>query len=109
MLTRGLTFTWFAFTLLWFWSSWSQLEGFARSMGLGPVAIAFALILGGATVGLEALDRLSAWIRARTLWGNSLADSPYVRLTLTLGMFVILAFAALTINAPPSQVVYQVF
>jgi alginate O-acetyltransferase complex protein AlgI len=109
MLSRGLTFTWFAFTLLWFWSSWSQLEGFARSMGLGPVAIAFALILGGATVGLEALDRLSAWIRARTLWGNSLADSPYVQLTLTLGMFVILAFAALTINAPPSQVVYQVF
>jgi alginate O-acetyltransferase complex protein AlgI len=109
MLTRGLTFTWFAFTLLWFWSSWSQLEGFARGMGSGPVALAFALILGGATVGLEALDRLGAWIRAHTLWGDSLADSPYVRLALALGMFVILAFAALAINAPPSQVVYQVF
>ncbi len=23
---RGLTFTWFAFTLLWFWSSWQQLD-----------------------------------------------------------------------------------
>jgi alginate O-acetyltransferase complex protein AlgI len=109
MLARGLTFTWFAFTLLWFWSNWSQLEGFARSMGPGSMTLVLVLILGCATVGLELLNRLGGWIRAHTLWGDSLADSRYIRLTLALGMFVTLAFAALSLNAPPSQVVYQVF
>jgi alginate O-acetyltransferase complex protein AlgI len=109
MLARGLTFTWFAFTLLWFWSNWSQLEGFAQTMGPGSMTLALVLILGSATVGLELLDRLSAWILARTLWGDSLADSRSVRLALALGMFVTLAFAALSLNAPPTQVVYQVF
>jgi D-alanyl-lipoteichoic acid acyltransferase DltB (MBOAT superfamily) len=109
MLSRGLTFTWFAFTLLWFWSSWDQIEGFTQSMRPGSVTLALALILASATVGLELLDRFSASIRGCTVWGDSLADSCYVRLTLVLGMFIALAFAALSLNAPPSQVVYQVF
>jgi D-alanyl-lipoteichoic acid acyltransferase DltB (MBOAT superfamily) len=109
MLSRGLTFTWFAFTLLWFWSNWSQLQGFAQSMGPGSMSVALILILGGATVGLELLDRLSAAIRAHTFLGDSLADSRYIRITVVLGMFLTLAFAALSLNAPPTQVVYQVF
>ena len=109
MLTRGLTFTWFAFTILWFWSSWSQLEGFAQGMGSSGIALALALLLGIATVGLEALDRLGTWIRRRTLWGAAVADSPYVRLALALDMVVIVAFAAIAIHAPPSQIVYQAF
>ena len=109
MLTRGLTFTWFAFTLLWFWSSWSQLEGFAQGMGSGGIAPALALLLGVATVGLEALDRLSTWMRRHTLWGDAVLDSPYVRLALALDMIVIVVFAAIAIHAPPSQIVYQAF
>jgi alginate O-acetyltransferase complex protein AlgI len=109
MLTRGLTFTWLAFTLLWFWSSWSQLEDFVRSMGSGGVALALALLLLVATVGLEALDRLGAWIREPSLWGDAVTDSPYVRLALALDMIVIVVFAAIAIHAPPSQIVYQAF
>lgn len=109
MLTRGLTFTWFAFTLMWFWSTWTQVAGIGQRLGSGGVALAFALVLMSATVGLEALDRLGTWIRHYTLWGDAVAESPYLRLALALDMIVIVVFAEIAIQAPPSQIVYQAF
>jgi D-alanyl-lipoteichoic acid acyltransferase DltB (MBOAT superfamily) len=109
MLTRGLTFTWVAFTLLWFWSSWSQLEGFIKGMGAGGVTVAFVVLLGVAAIGLEALDRLGTWVRRRSLWGDPVVDSPYVRLALALDMILVVAFAAIAIHASPSHIVYQAF
>jgi hypothetical protein len=109
MLTRGLTFTWFAFTLLWFWSGWAELERLARAMGPRGVATALALILAVATVSLEALERLTARMRRCTLWGEAVTESAYVRLALALDMIVIVIFAAIAVHAPPSQIVYQAF
>lgn len=109
MLMRGLTFTWFAFTLLWFWSNWSQLEGFARALGAGRVLVGLGLVLGIATLGLETLERIRTWSGRYTLWGDPVADSPYVRLALALDMIVIATFATIAIHAPPSQIVYQAF
>jgi D-alanyl-lipoteichoic acid acyltransferase DltB (MBOAT superfamily) len=32
---RGLTFVWFSFTLLWFWSDWKQIRAIFAALGLG--------------------------------------------------------------------------
>ena len=49
---RGLTFTWFAFTLAWLWSDWSQLSGLAASLCGSAVVAALLLVLVVATIGL---------------------------------------------------------
>ena len=109
MLMRGVTFTWFAFSVLWFWSSWSQLASFAERIGVRGGILALALILAVAALLLEALTRLGGWMRRPALWGEGLLESPYVRLALALDMIVIVTFAALALHAPPSQIVYQRF
>jgi D-alanyl-lipoteichoic acid acyltransferase DltB (MBOAT superfamily) len=109
MLMRGLTFTWFAFSSLWFWSSWSQLASFAQRIGFVGGMVALTLVLAVASMLLEALARLGGWMRRPALWGETLLESPYVRLALALDMIVIVAFAALAVHAPRSQIVYQRF
>ena len=109
MLMRGLTFVWFSFTLLWFWSQWSQLERFAQAMGASGVSLALALMLGVATLTLEGLERLGRWLERHTLWGEPLTDSAYVRLALALEMIAAVGFAAIAINASPTQILYKAF
>ena len=64
-LSRGLTFTWVSFTLLWFWSTWNQLFGFLRLLGPAGTTAAFLAVFIVATIslaGLKALqDRMKLW------------------------------------------------
>ena len=55
---RGLTFTWFAFTLLWFWSGWTDLRIYESQLGLELTAAMCVLIFLCATAGLEIWERL---------------------------------------------------
>ena len=42
--SRGLTFLWLSFTLVFFWATWPELEGLVAHLGAVPIASALSLI-----------------------------------------------------------------
>jgi D-alanyl-lipoteichoic acid acyltransferase DltB (MBOAT superfamily) len=100
-ISRGLTFTWFAFTLLWFWGDWTALERYAASLGAAGVILALGAIWLVATIVLNIMARVTD------------ALSPRYRLApraLAAGaMLYLLAVYVLLINAAPPPVVYKAF
>jgi alginate O-acetyltransferase complex protein AlgI len=112
-LARGLTFTWFALTMLWFWSSWGQLRDFVAVAGWGVILAAFALILAAATAILSLVAALVAQHDARLKDDRVTEDLPspsrYWRTVTTTAMVVIIAAFTLIVNGPAPDVVYKAF
>ncbi|HEX2816883.1 MAG TPA: MBOAT family O-acyltransferase, partial [Phenylobacterium sp.] len=100
-LARGLTFTWFAFSLLWFWGDWRTLDRFATTLGAGDVVLALAVIWVVATIVLEVFARLTDALSPRYgLAPRALAAGAMIYLT---------AIYVLILNAAPPPVVYKAF
>ncbi len=107
--TRGLTFTWFAFTLLWFWSNWKQLGALARSFHPHEIALVWLLIFLGSSVVLAIWEAMREWLLAFQFEGQPLLLSRYVR-TAWNTMLVIISIGTITLlNAPPPDIVYKTF
>jgi D-alanyl-lipoteichoic acid acyltransferase DltB (MBOAT superfamily) len=60
-LGRGLTFSWFTFTLLWFWGSWPQIILMFTALGALHWLALWLIIWLSATLALTAWE----WLRAR--------------------------------------------
>jgi D-alanyl-lipoteichoic acid acyltransferase DltB (MBOAT superfamily) len=114
--SRGLTFTWFAFTMFWFWSSWPQLGGLVAAAGWDAVALAFVLVLGGAA---GALSLLNAAIKPRAQTQAQIENageaderpspSRYWRAVATTAMVVIILASTLILASPAPDLVYKHF
>ena len=99
---RGLTFTWFAFTLLWFWATWPQIGGLAASLGpVGVVAAAVATIASASVV--LAIPDLFGASTGRVL------QSRYTRTAFASAMMLALAAGALVLNMSAPEIVYKQF
>ena len=108
-LARGLTFTWFAFTLLWFWSNWPQMAGFAHalgteaSLGIGAAIFIAATILIAAT---ETMRNLMLRIR----WQDQpIVLSRYVRTSWCTALVMITAAVIILLASPAPDIVYKGF
>jgi D-alanyl-lipoteichoic acid acyltransferase DltB (MBOAT superfamily) len=104
-LARGLTFTWFAFTLLWFWATWSQIGALAQSLNLGQLAVTAATIILGASAILaipDALGSLSNRI-------ETIARSRYTRTAFASAMLLAIGIAGLVLNMGSPEIVYKQF
>jgi alginate O-acetyltransferase complex protein AlgI len=108
-LSRGLTFAYFAFSLLWFQPAWPRLGAFAASLGFaGAAAAAVALVAGSALV-LWALREAGAWLGALRAGGAPLAASPYAVTAWCTALIVLTLSATVVLNAPAPHVVYRAF
>lgn len=104
-IARGMTFTWFAFTLLWFWANWTQIEALATRLGLaGAVAVVVGTI-GAASVVLAVPDAFGA---SASRIGMALR-SRYARTAFASGMLLALAVAALVLRLSSPEIVYKQF
>src|SRR5580704_9768141 len=108
-ISRGLTFTWFTFTLLWFWSNWTQLALLAKAMGPRSVISALALVFLTATVGLwlwETARKLLLGIR----WsGEVVLQSRYTRTAWCTALMLIAIMTELLIRQQAPEIVYKAF
>jgi D-alanyl-lipoteichoic acid acyltransferase DltB (MBOAT superfamily) len=107
--TRGLTFTWFTLSLVWFWSNWGQMREMVGLLRVTGVVITLACVFLGGTVVLS----LWEFVRAKALsvsWnGSPLLLSPYLRTVWNTALtFSSLALVLLT-NAPAPDLVYKGF
>jgi D-alanyl-lipoteichoic acid acyltransferase DltB (MBOAT superfamily) len=107
--SRGLTFTWFTLTVLWFWSNWGQLREIAMILGGRGVLLFFAAIFLPATVLLSIFEMIRDRALAVRWKGYEVLLSPYALTvfdtSLSVASFVVVIL--LHHAAPPN--VYKAF
>ena len=104
-IARGLTFTWFAFTLIWFWASWPQIGALVGNLGLLGVVGGMTAVLIIASVILAVPDIFSpvaGWIAA-------ILRSRYTRTAFAAGMILTLAVAGLVLRLSSPEIIYKQF
>jgi D-alanyl-lipoteichoic acid acyltransferase DltB (MBOAT superfamily) len=106
---RGLTFTWFTFTLLWFWSNWGQLREIAMILGARGVLVALLATVVAATVLLSSFETVRNWALGLRWQNSAVVLSPYTLTVfdtvLAIGTFIVVI--VLQHAAPP--IIYKAF
>jgi D-alanyl-lipoteichoic acid acyltransferase DltB (MBOAT superfamily) len=100
---RGLTFVWFGFTLLWFWSDWSTIGRLWAF--LGPAGAAAAAILAVA-LSAVVIETLRVVLRAAEGWRT---DPKYARVVWASAQATTLWLVVSILAAPPPDIVYKAF
>jgi hypothetical protein len=107
---RGLTFIWFAFTLLWFWGDWAGLKRvFVALSGLQWLGAGMVAWLAS-TVVLESWERLRrALVAIRTPDEQSVLASRYVRMVFASALGLVAFVMTALLNEPAPAIVYKAF
>jgi D-alanyl-lipoteichoic acid acyltransferase DltB (MBOAT superfamily) len=106
---RGLTFTWFAMTLFWFWANWQQIGKVFNAIGFEQwIGVSLAIWLT-ATVVLALWELIrAALLSIRTSEGPVLTNR-YARVVyatvFAMGSFVM----TVLLNQPAPDIVYKAF
>jgi len=107
--SRGLNFTWFTFTLLWFWSNWKQLRDIAGILHLRGVLLAFLAIFLAATVLLSLIETLRYWALSIRWHGSPVLLSRYAQTVFDTALMVAALVVVILLNAPAPDIVYKAF
>jgi D-alanyl-lipoteichoic acid acyltransferase DltB (MBOAT superfamily) len=106
---RGLTYTWCALTMLWFWSNWAQLESLARFLGSRQIALVWIAIFLASASALALWEAGRAWLLSLQFENQPALSSRYVR-TVWATILCVISIATITLlNAPPPDIVYKTF
>jgi D-alanyl-lipoteichoic acid acyltransferase DltB (MBOAT superfamily) len=112
--SRGFTFTWFTFTLIWFWSNWTEIGSIFTALGPANLIQTWLLIFGASTLVLAAWEALrnaclDLFHNPPTAMPSALVTPRYWKTAqLTLLIVITLAVQALSgISAP--DIVYKKF
>jgi alginate O-acetyltransferase complex protein AlgI len=106
---RGFTFTYFAFTLLWFWSTWADVGGLVNAAGLGGFLLAWAMVFVTATIALAGMVWARDNLAKINLADDPLLSSRYVRTASVTAMAAITVVAVTLLAAPAPEIVYRNF
>jgi D-alanyl-lipoteichoic acid acyltransferase DltB (MBOAT superfamily) len=106
---RGLTFSWFALTLFWFWAGWEQLDRVFTALSPAWWAAVWLAIWFGATVILEAWERLRLVILSIRIAGEPVLTHRYARSVYTAALVVGAFVMTVLLNQPAPDIVYKGF
>jgi D-alanyl-lipoteichoic acid acyltransferase DltB (MBOAT superfamily) len=109
VLARGFTFTWFSFSLLWFWSNWAQLGTIVHSLQSFEIAAVWAAIFVVSASVLAAWEAAREWILSFQFDGRPLIVSRYARTIWCTALMVVALTVVLLLNAPAPDIVYKAF
>jgi alginate O-acetyltransferase complex protein AlgI len=106
---RGLTFSWFAFTMFWFWANWKQLGTIFSAIGVAPWLAAWLVLWCCSTAVLAMWERLRAsLLELQTADGPALT-SRYALVVYATAMAVIALVVTVVLNQPAPGIVYKAF
>lgn len=108
-LSRGLTFSWFAFSLIWFWSSWSQVRTLFSLIGLRNTIAVWLMIWISTTVILAVWEVLRKAVLSIQFEGNPVLYSRYWRTAWITALFVITLGVVMLSGRPAPEIVYKAF
>lgn len=108
-LSRGLNFSWFAFTLIWFWGDWKQIHEVFRALtSFQWLCVALASWVG-ATGMLAAWEWLRSTILSIRSSGEPLLTNRYVRVVFDSALAVAAFVITFLLNQPAPGIVYKAF
>jgi D-alanyl-lipoteichoic acid acyltransferase DltB (MBOAT superfamily) len=106
---RGLTFSWFAFTLFWFWAGWAQIKTVASSLSPFHWIGVWAAVFLVAVVVLAAWEYVRALLLAIRSSDGPVLTSNYARVVYATALVFIAAVTTILINQPAPALVYKAF
>ena len=107
--SRGLTFTWFAFTLFWFWSSWRQIGECFSALGAAAWLGVWMTLWLAATAALEMWERLRQALLAIRTSSGPVLTSRYARVVYASAFGLAGLIFTLLLNQPAPGIVYKAF
>jgi alginate O-acetyltransferase complex protein AlgI len=108
-LGRGLTFSWFAFTLFWFWANWHQIDTVFGALSVAQWLGVWSLIWLSAAVVLTIWEKLRAMMLAMTAFDKPLITSRYVRVVCVTALALTSVVFTVLLNQPAPVIVYKTF
>lgn len=102
-LSRAITFAWFAFTLIWFWSSWEQLTDLLDAASLPAALLGIILVVVVAAPVLSLL----AW--ATSPDRTAFIALRYRRTAQAAAMVTIVTVSQFLLSGPAPDIVYRNF
>jgi alginate O-acetyltransferase complex protein AlgI len=106
---RGLTFTFFSFSLLWFWSNWTQLRSLAHSFHPREIALIWIVILVASSAILALWESAREWGLSFQFQSQPLLLSRYFRTAWNTALVVVVSATTTLLNAPAPDIVYKAF
>jgi D-alanyl-lipoteichoic acid acyltransferase DltB (MBOAT superfamily) len=106
---RGLTFSWFAFTMFWFWANWGQIDALFAAITVLEWTTVWLAVWLSATGVLATWE----WLRAALLSFKT-ADGPvltsrYARVVYASSLGLIAFVVTALLNQPAPGIVYKAF
>lgn len=106
---RGLTFSWFAFTLFWFWASWKQIDAVFTAIGIFQWFGVWLTIWLCATSVLELWERVRAALLSITIFGEPVLTSRYAHVVYASALGLAAFVMSVLLNQPAPDIVYKTF
>ena len=108
-LARGLTFSWFAFTLFWFWANWKQIDRVFTALDVAQWLGVWLVVWLSAT----AILGLWEWFRAALLSIETsegpLLTSRYARVVYATALGLVAIVMTVLLRQPAPDIVYKTF
>jgi len=108
-LSRGLTFTWFAFTLIWFWSDWRQIAELRAAFGFEVLLLVWCSIFVGSTAVLAFWEAARAALLGIHWRGVPVLLSRYSRTAWSTVLLLVSLVIATLLNQRAPDIVYKGF
>jgi alginate O-acetyltransferase complex protein AlgI len=106
--SRGLTFTYFAFSAIWFWASWTEIHSLAGALGVKlQIAVLFLVWLGSTAI-LAAWEATRAFILSINYDGAPILFAWQLRTAWAIYLMIIAAMMLSVVNVP-APVLYRIF
>jgi D-alanyl-lipoteichoic acid acyltransferase DltB (MBOAT superfamily) len=106
---RGLTFSWFALSLFWFWADWKQIDIVYRSLGPAHWLATWMAVWICATVVLAAWEQLRAVLLSIQTAEGPVLTSRYARVVYASSLASTAIVLTLLMNEPAPAIVYKAF
>jgi D-alanyl-lipoteichoic acid acyltransferase DltB (MBOAT superfamily) len=106
---RGLTFTWFSFTLLWFWSDWDKLAESSAQLGAAVTVLIWPVLLVSSTLVLGIWFLVFNWSLSVVERRGQFLMSRYARTMFGTALFAITVSTTMLLNSASPPIVYKNF
>jgi D-alanyl-lipoteichoic acid acyltransferase DltB (MBOAT superfamily) len=106
---RGLTFSWFAFTLFWFWANWQQIDKVFTAIGVAEWLGVWLAICLCATVVLALWEGLRAALLSIKTSEGPVFTSRYARVVYATALGLAAFVMTFLLNQPAPDIVYKAF
>lgn len=108
-LGRGLTFSWFGFTLFWFWADWERIHKVFEALSVAQWAGVFAAMWLSATMALALWEVLRSALLSLGGTEKPLLTSRYARVVYVSAMGMIAILITVMLSQPAPGIVYKAF